>query len=127
MTKNYNDNVIELNCSKLEISDDEHGIQIIFNGENELDYFLVQRTFDDEWICDFYTEGCDTTGWWTFIHVALKQDYVTISVDKMPIQICLTDIDKKSKKRLRLTLKDMVGLIGKLTDDSGTTKRKKQP
>jgi hypothetical protein len=127
MTKNYNDNVIELNCSKLEISDDEHGIQIIFNGENELDYFLVQRTFDDEWICDFYTEGCDTTGWWTFIHVTLKQDYVTISVDKMPIQICLTDIDKKSKKRLRLTLKDMVGLIGKLTDDSGTTKRKKQP
>jgi hypothetical protein len=37
MTINYNDNVIELNCSSLDISDEEHGVQILFNGENELD------------------------------------------------------------------------------------------
>src|SRR5690606_21542095 len=93
MTIDYRDNVIELNCSSLDISDEEHGIQIIFNGENELDYFLVQRHFDDDdFVSVFYTEGCNTDGHWTFIQATLDKHAIAFSVDKMPIRIHLKDI-----------------------------------
>ena len=89
----------------------------MFNGENDLDYFLIQRFFDEDWICDFYTEGCDTTGWWTFIHSTLNERSVTFSVDKMPVRVRLDQISKKQKDLVRQTLRELLGLIGKLTEN----------
>ena len=118
MTINYIDNVIELYCSGVDISDEEHGIQIVFNGENVLDYFLLQRHFDeDDRISDFYTEGCNTVGYWTFIHAVIDEKSITFSVDKMPVRVHLNITSAKSLQ-LRQTLKRLIGFIGKLTDNS---------
>jgi|GEM_PF-1551525 hypothetical protein len=117
MTINYIENVIELNCSRVDISNDDLGIQILFNGENELDYFLIQRSYDEDGICDFYTEGCDTTGWWTFIHASINEGSVTFFVDKIPIRVHLDKISKKQRDLIRQTLRELLGLIGKLTEN----------
>ncbi|MFO0379944.1 MAG: hypothetical protein ACK50M_16035 [Cyclobacteriaceae bacterium] len=116
MTINYIDNVIELYCSDVEISDTEHGVQIVFNGENDLDYFLVQRHFDnDDYVSVFYTEGCNTSGHWTFILATLDKKSVTFSVDKMPIRIHL-NITSLKDRELRKTLRNLMGLLGKLIE-----------
>jgi len=116
MTINYIDNVIELNCSDVDISDTEQGIQIVFNGENELDYFLVQRHFDeDDYVSVFYTEGCNTSGHWTFIQAVIDRKSVTFSVDKMPIRIHLNITSAKDRK-LREALKSLMGLLGILSE-----------
>lgn len=117
MTINYIDNVIELNCFKVDISNDDLGIQILFNGENELDYFLIQRSFEEVGICDFYTEGCDTTGWWTFIRAAVNEGSVTFFVDKIPIRVHLDKISKRQQDLMRQALRELLGLIGKLTEN----------
>ena len=117
MTMDYIDNVIELNCSKVDITNNDLGIQILFSGENDLDYFLIQRSFDEDGICDFYTEGCDTTGWWTFIHATLNERSVAFSVDKMPIRVHLDKISKKQISLLRQTLRELLGFIGRLTEN----------
>lgn len=118
MTINYIDNVIELNCSSVDISDEQNGIQIVFNGENDLDYFLIQRHFDDEdQISVFYTEGCDTAGHWTFMQATLDKHIITFSVDKMPIRVHLKNIPVKQINQVRETLRTMIGLIGKLTEN----------
>lgn len=116
MTINYTDNVIELYSSDVDISHTEHGIQIVFNGENDLDYFLVQQHFDEgDYVSVFYTEGCDTSGHWTFIHATLDKESVTFSVDKIPIRIHL-NITSSKDRELRETLRNLMGLIGKLTE-----------
>lgn len=123
MTINYKDKVIELNCSSVDISEGEHGIQMIFNGENELDYFLVQRHFDDEdFISVFYTEGCNTEGHWTFIQASLDKYTITFSVDKMPIRIDLKGIPVNRMDQMRETLRTMIGLMGKLTENDSQYK-----
>ena len=92
---NLIDIIIELTGSKVDLSvNEEHGIQIVFEGQNDLDYFLVQRIYDwgnDEgnYVSVFYTKGCDTVGNWTFITAALESNYVQFSVDKLPIRIHL--------------------------------------
>ena len=118
MTINYIDNVIELNCSSVDISDEENGIQILFNGANELDYFLLQRHFDEEgYNSVFYTEGCNTEGHWTFIQATLDEHSITFSVDKMPVRVYLKTISVSEQNQIRETLRRMIGLIGKLTEN----------
>lgn len=109
--------MIELNSSKVVISDEEHGIQIEFSGQNELEYFLVQRHFDeDDFVSVFYTEGCGTSGHWTFIHVTLDEKTIVFSFDREPVKVTL-NISPTKYKQLKRTLKKLVGLLGMLTEN----------
>lgn len=121
---NLIDNIIELTCRKVNVSvDEEHGVQIIFEGENELDYFLVQRIYDwgndeDTYISIFYTEGCDTVGNWTYISANLESNYVQFSVDKLPVRIHLPKMNAQKYTELRDTLELLLRHLGKFTDNS---------
>ncbi len=125
MYKNHIDKIIELTCSKVSVSsDEEQGIQVIFEGENELDYFLVQRTYDDSddehsFVSVFYTEGCDTVGYWTYISATLESNYVQFSVDKLPVRIHLPELSTKKYIELRNTLEMLLRHLGEFIDRSG--------
>lgn len=123
MYRNFIDNITELNCRKVNLSvDEEHGVQIIFEGDNELDYFLVQRVYDwgndeDAFVSIFYTEGCDTTGNWTYISAILESDYIQFSVDIVPVRIHLPKMTTKKYTELRTTLELLLQYLGKFTDN----------
>jgi hypothetical protein len=126
---NLIDNIIELTCSKVDLSvNEEHGIQIVFEGQNDLDYFLVQRIYDwgndeDNYVSVFYTEGCDTVGNWTFITATLESDYVQFSVDRLPIRIHLPKMTPELFGELRGTLELLSQNLGKFTDNSNQHKK----
>ena len=113
---NYLDNFIELKCTGVEISDDELGIQILFKGANIMDYFLIQRHFDEDDDIDiFYTEGCDNTGYWTFVKVTIGDNFITFSQNKIPVKIFL-DLNSKKYARLIEPLRRLIGLIGTIVE-----------
>lgn len=121
---NFVDNRIELTCSKVDLSvDEEHGVQLIFEGENELDYFLVQRIYDwgnDEgaYISIFYTEGCDTVGNWTYISATMESNYLQFSVDKLPVRIHLPKMTTPKYKELCNTLELLFRHLGEFTNNN---------
>jgi hypothetical protein len=121
MYRNFVENIIELNCRKVDVSvNEEHGVQIIFEGDNELDYFLIQRIYDwgndeDAYISVFYTEGCDNSGNWTYISAILESNYVQFSIDRFPVRIHLPKMTPKKYTELRDTLELLLRHLGKLT------------
>lgn len=121
---NFVDNIIELTCRKVDISvDEEHVVQINFEGDNELDYFFVQRIYDwgndeNSFVSVFYTEGCDTVGNWTYIAATLELNYVEFSVYKLPVRIHLPKMTNKKYTELRNTLELLLRHLGGFTDNS---------
>lgn len=129
MNINLIDNIIELTCTKVDLSvNEEHGIQIIFEGQNELDYFLVQRMYDDEndedrFASVFYTEGCDTVGYWTYISAILELNYVQFSVDRLPVRVYFPKMSPAKFGKLRDTLELLLEHLGRFTDNSQQYKK----
>lgn len=117
------DKIIELTCKKLDLNiDEEQGVQLHFEGQNELDYFLVQRIYDwgddeDSPISVFYTEGCDTTGNWTYIEARLEPTFVQFSVDVLPIKVHLPKLTTKKYQDLRTTLELALRHLGRFIDN----------